>query len=146
MIGDLESCNFFADKFCVTHNQPEKECRKKAVDEWDRLRLKYEETLLQLDEERKAAWKKLALVILGNGGTVGVDKSCTLLDLSKYEIVDSETPWGWQLTCREKRVASGPNKNERHDCEHCSCSCSDCNSRRCPHGVAVGDGPCGLCG
>lgn len=50
MIGDLESCHWFADKFCVTHKQPEKECRKKAVDEWDRLRLKHEETLLQIDE------------------------------------------------------------------------------------------------
>lgn len=42
MIGDLESCHWFADMFCVTHNQPEKECRKKAVDEWDQLRLKHE--------------------------------------------------------------------------------------------------------
>jgi len=49
----------------------------------------------------------------------------------------------WAKT--EKRVVSGPNKNERHDCEHCVCSCSDC-SNRCPHGIKVGDGPCGLCG
>lgn len=50
MIGDLESCNFFSDKFCVTHNQPEKECRKKAVDEWDLLRLKYESLLSHFRE------------------------------------------------------------------------------------------------
>src|SRR6185369_2975471 len=41
----------------------------------------------------------------------------------------------------EKRVASSLIKNERHDCEHCVCSCSDC-SNRCPHGIKVGDGPC----
>jgi len=47
----------------------------------------------------------------------------------------------------EKRVVSNPKKNERHDCEHCICSCTDCGGcGSCPHGIKVGDGPCGLCG
>ena len=50
MIGDLESCNVMSDGLCTAHNQDGRLCRKQAVDEWDRLRLKHEETLLQIRE------------------------------------------------------------------------------------------------
>lgn len=48
MIGDLENCNVMSDGLCTAHNQDGRLCRKQAVDEWDQLRLKHEETLLQV--------------------------------------------------------------------------------------------------
>lgn len=54
MIGDLENCQPMSDGYCSTHKQPEKDCRKKAVDEWDKNRLRlsrYEEAL------NRVAWE-----------------------------------------------------------------------------------------
>jgi len=136
----MEECSYYHDDSqkvslmrCHTHGG------KKAIDCALDVRAENSRLLLQVRELQdivRLCVEQGGLSFHVEGGKCPEDDTCDCPDALRVNAA--------MKGYTEKRVASGP-KNERHDCDHCACSCSDC-SNRCPHGIKVGDGPCGLCG